>query len=230
MSDNQLIKTILCWDIDGTLLSTARAGIAAWEGSFLAFSGKYLSLDEYPTAGLTDVEIATALAKECGESSSAVIQQLLCGYEDRLADCLPTRRGYVMPGIIDILNQLQTMPYVYSMLLTGNTARGAKAKLSHYGLAEYFQGGAFSDNFSDRISIAEHAVKIVEQHLGYADQKQFFIIGDTPHDIHCANAIKAKTLAVCTGNYDKNALAQYNPWLIMESLDDTKHFFQALGL
>ena len=34
-----------------------------------------------------------------------------------------------------------------------------------------------------------------------------FVIGDTPHDIECANAIGARTIAVATGGYTRRRAA-----------------------
>lgn len=225
-----MIKFVLFWDIDGTLLTTARAGIAAWEGSFEAISGRRLMMESFPTAGLTDVEIATLLAKELNDTTSSTIQKILQGYEDRLLDCLPKRQGRVLPGVIPILNQLQSMPWVYSFLLTGNTQRGAAAKLAYYGLNHFFQGGAFSDGLQDRPSIARRAMQMIHQQFTQSHEKKFFVIGDTPHDIHCGMAIDAKTVAVCTGNYDSHALSLHHPWLVLDSLSDTHTFFEKMGL
>ena len=60
------MTVVLFWDIDGTLLSTARAGVFAWEGAIREVLGSDRSLDSFPTAGMTDAEIATKLAEECG--------------------------------------------------------------------------------------------------------------------------------------------------------------------
>ena len=63
----------LFWDIDGTLLSTARAGVFAWEGAIREVLGSDRSLDSFPTAGMTDAEIATKLAEECGASLDRIV-------------------------------------------------------------------------------------------------------------------------------------------------------------
>src|SRR5688572_18215500 len=113
-----MIKHVLFWDIDGTLLSTARGGVSAWEEAFTALTQLPFSLQEFPTAGLTDVEIANIIAKNTNQSSTTFANDLLRGYEDRLPQALTTRQGKVLPGIFAILEKLQTMPWIASYLLT----------------------------------------------------------------------------------------------------------------
>ncbi|HNC24990.1 MAG TPA: hydrolase, partial [Opitutaceae bacterium] len=123
---------VLCWDIDGTLLSTARAGVFALESAALAVTGRPLDLQQLPTAGLTDVEIARLVLERNGVTPTADHQrQFLTRYEDDLPASLPRRQGQVMPGVVAILEALRVRPDWGSMLLTGNTRRGAQAKLTH---------------------------------------------------------------------------------------------------
>ena len=70
------MTVVLFWDIDGTLLSTARAGVFAWEGAIREVLGSDRSLDSFPTAGLTDAEIAGKLAKECGAGLDRAVPTL----------------------------------------------------------------------------------------------------------------------------------------------------------
>lgn len=224
-----LPSAILFWDIDGTLLTTARAGISAWERAFEAVIGRTRALADYPTAGLTDVEIATLLAREGGDNAPETVARLLRVYEDRLPESLPSRIGKVMPGVREILERLQKMPRITSMLLTGNTKGGAIAKLTHYGLAQYFEGGAFSDGLPDRPSIAERAVKLVERRYGSIPREIMYVIGDTPQDIACGKAVGVRTIAVCTGGYDRTTLKKNEPWLLLDSLTNTELFFAVIN-
>lgn len=225
-----MIKYILCWDIDGTLLTTGGGGIPAWENTVEEISGRKIALSTQLTAGRTDVEIAMLLAAELGDTSRTFVQNLITQYEHRLPDCLPSQPGYVLPGVITLLGRLQSMPWIYSLLLTGNTERGASVKLNYYGLSHFFQHGAFSDGLTDRPSIAKKAVEIVKANLILADNVEYFVIGDTPHDIHCGKAIGAKTVAVCTGRYNAESLSPFNPWVILDSLENNHDFFQKLNL
>ena len=45
-----------------------------------------------------------------------------------------------------------------------------------------------------------------------------FVIGDTPHDIACATAIGARTIAVATGGYTLEELQPHRPWRVFSEL------------
>ena len=113
---------------------------------------------------------------------------------------------------------------VRSYLLTGNTRGGARAKLSYYGLAEYFADGAFAEDTGDRASIARRALDLARR-SGPIAEERLFVIGDTPHDIHCANAIAARTIAVATGPYSVDELAAEGAWHALAQLPAPDDFF-----
>jgi phosphoglycolate phosphatase-like HAD superfamily hydrolase len=188
------MTTVLFWDIDGTLLTTARAGIFAWEEAFQEVLGRELDMSSYKTAGLTDAEIALKLAD--GDTGAA--GRMLRRYAELLPERLHLREGHVLPNVRENLEALSARDDVVNMLLTGNVEDGAKAKLRHYRLWDYFArtGGAFSVEGSDRPSIARAARALITTPY---DGDRTFVIGDTPHDISCGKAIGARTVAVATG-------------------------------
>ena len=47
------------------------------------------------------------------------------------------------------------------------------------------------------------------------------MIGDTPADIQCGEAIGARAIGVATGRYSVEELAAYDPYAVFESLADT---------
>ena len=73
----------------------------------------------------------------------------------------------MLPNVRENLEALSERDDVVNMLLTGNVAGGAEAKLRHYGLWEFFgAGGAFSVEGSDRPSIARQARELAAAHGG----------------------------------------------------------------
>ena len=223
------MTTVIFWDIDGTLLTTARAGIHAWEDAVAGRTGKAVDLAEFQTAGLTDVDISRRLAVLHGLDPS-VADELLIGYETRLAGCLARRTGAVLPNVRQILERLRHRPDVHSSLLTGNTRAGAAAKLRHYGLAEFFEGGAFADGAEDRSAIARAALAQVGSILGEVSPDRVYVIGDTPHDVSCGKAIGARVVAVATGGYTLDQLRLTDPWWLLPSLPPPDEFLARLGL
>jgi phosphoglycolate phosphatase len=223
------MTTVLFWDIDGTLLTTARAGIHAWEEGVAELVGKPVDLSEFQTAGLTDVEIARRLAATHGLGAAGA-HGLLRSYERRLPECLGRRNGTVLPNVLPILERLRGRPDVHSALLTGNTRSGAAAKLRHYGLARFFEGGAFADGTNDRASIARTALAQAREIVGTVSPEEIYVIGDTPHDVACGKAIGARVVAVATGGYSLEQLRATDPWWLLPSLPEPGQFLARLGL
>jgi phosphoglycolate phosphatase-like HAD superfamily hydrolase len=159
---------------------------------------------------------------------------MLVEYGRRLPAALPLRQGRVLPNVRENLEALAGRDDVVSMLLTGNIAEGAEAKLRHYGLWEFFAEtrGAFSVEGSDRPSIARRARELAAEHGGEVPPgERMVVIGDTPHDVACGKVIGARTVAVATGpGYDVEALGETDPWLVLEELPPPHEFQRALGL
>jgi phosphoglycolate phosphatase-like HAD superfamily hydrolase len=222
------MTTYLFWDIDGTLLTTARAGIFALEEACEQVLDRRIDLTKFKTAGLTDGEIARVLADSVGRADNGTVAELLAAYERLLPERLHWRQGYVLPNVRENLDALSARDDVVNMLLTGNVAGGAEAKLRHYGLWEYFHaGGAFSEPGSDRPSIARRARELAGDPPG----ERMVVIGDTPHDISCGKAIGARTLAVASGpGYTLAELEACEPELAVDALPPPDVLSRALGL
>lgn len=215
---------VVFWDIDGTLLTTARAGIYAWEDAVREVTGRSLSFQTLPTAGLTDVEIAKLVLLEAElEPESEIVTGLLRRYESLLPSRLPLRAGQVLPGVPELLSDLAARQ-VPSLLLTGNTEAAAWAKLECYGLSTYFHDGAFAEDGADRAGIARHAVSVAQVRHGEISRDRMIVIGDTPHDVACGRAIGARTIAVATGSHSFEELRACAPWRAILRLPDPAAF------
>src|SRR6266542_6339850 len=95
---------VLFWDIDGTLLTTARAGVFALEEAAREVGGVEADFSELFTAGLTDAEVAAVAMKTAGhEASPDDVVAFLRSYEAHLPGRLHRRRGSVLPGVVEIL-------------------------------------------------------------------------------------------------------------------------------
>jgi phosphoglycolate phosphatase len=218
---------LVFWDIDGTLLTTGRAGIFAWEEALREVTGVSADLRDFDTAGHPDFGIARQLLLQYGglaEPDPAAVRRLVSRYEDLLPDALHRKVGRVLPNVREILAALAGEPGTWSMLLTGNTRRGAEAKLAHYGLAGFFRGGAFSEADGDRPAIARAALECAAASGCVAPPDHIFVVGDTPHDVRCARAIGARTVAVATGAYDVSALAAEGAWRVFAELPPAAEF------
>jgi phosphoglycolate phosphatase-like HAD superfamily hydrolase len=223
-------KRLLLFDIDGTLINSAGAGVQALRDVLHSQFGIADELDGIEVAGRTDAGIVhQILRKQQIEPNESNTARFLNQYVELLANELPRRKGQILPGVRDLLKRLQAKPNIVLALLTGNVKRGAKLKLEHYGLWEFFEFGAYSDDHHDRNELGEFARKRAEEKHG----RQFTaadidVIGDTPHDIACGKAIGARTIAIATGNFSKTELASHAPDRIFENLAEIEDVMREL--
>ena len=223
---------ILFWDIDGTLLTTARAGVFALEEAAREVTGTVPDFQTLETAGLTDSEVAGLALETVGcPVTPHLVSAFLRAYERHLPDRLHWREGTVLGGVRDVLDDLHTDPRVLSLLLTGNTAAGAEAKLRHYGLWDDFAAGAFCADGDDREAIAWRALDVAGDCLGRkVTGAEVLVVGDTVHDVRCAQAIGARMLGVTTGGGSARELLGAGADVVVERLPEPAEFRRLLGL
>jgi phosphoglycolate phosphatase-like HAD superfamily hydrolase len=220
--------TILFWDIDGTLLTPGKGGVPAWNDAVREVIGQDFHLEDFRISGLTDYQIAVKTFEMLGvEVTPDTVHRMVRRYESLLPTYLPLKQGQVFPNVREILEHLRGRPDVRSYLLTGNTRGGARAKLTHYDLWQFFPDGAFAEDTGSRSSIAKRALELARRDGPVADDK-LFVIGDTEHDVVCANAIGARTIAVTTGGYSREELESHQPWRVFAELPPPEEFVRML--
>src|SRR5688572_12159798 len=219
---------VLFWDIDGTLLTTGKAGVPAWEDAVREVTGREFQLSSIRVPGLTDYQIAVRTFELLGlDVDEATLHRLVRRYEELLPSALPQKQGRVLPNVREILEQTTRRSDVRSYLLTGNTRGGARAKLTHYELFDYFPDGAFAEDAGERATIAARGLELARR-AGPVGESAIFVIGDTPHDIHGANAIGARTIAVATGGYTVDELLPHRPWRLYAELPTAGEFLRLI--
>lgn len=225
------MKTLLLWDIDGTLIDSGGAGE---RGLQLALKREFaiedtLSWLEY--FGRTDIWIARAILKHhLGAASPEDIQRFLDAYLQALAEEMHNPLARLLPGVVKIVAQIGQHSDIAQGLLTGNLQRGAEIKLGHLGLWAPFPFGAFANDAEHRDELGPHALRRANAHHSVAFvPERVFVIGDTPHDIACGKAIGACTFAVATGRYSSERLRAHTPTAVFEDFANTGAFFAALN-
>jgi phosphoglycolate phosphatase len=223
-------KTLILWDIDGTILHSGGAGVRALRTSLQAVFGISEAITDVDYAGRTDPWIVRRILLKFGlPDSRENIDRFLDGYLSALPSHMEASGARVLPGVEALLDAASARPEVAQGLLTGNIRRGAEAKLSFHGLWHHFPFGAFADDSELRNELGPHALRRAHTHCGAAfDLGSVWVIGDTPHDIACARAIGARVLAVATGGSTASDLSAHRPDAVMESLDDDKAFWRII--
>ncbi len=223
--------SLLLWDIDGTLVHMDRAGeralILAIKELYQRDLGVTLPID---LRGRTDTSIARDLLAFLEvRSDPAEEQRLREAYLRHMPHTMPAGKARILAGIKEALDAVHAHPEIHQGLLTGNLYEGAKLKLGFLGLWDYFEFGAFADDSYDRNDLGPFALRRAKEKLGIDfPPSRVFIIGDTPHDVACGNAIGARTIAVATGAFTVEQLAALNPTRVFPDLSDTQKLLEAV--
>ncbi len=221
---------LLLFDIDGTLVSTGGAGVYALRQALTERFGVNDDLRNIEIAGMTDSGIvANILKKHKIPGTQENITAFLEMYVDLLELELPRRRGTLLPGILPLLKKLKSRQHLVLGLLTGNLRRGAQLKLEHYGVWQFFEFGAFADDHHDRNELGAFArARAREKHGWEFAAARIDVIGDTPRDIACGKAFGARTIAVATGSWPREKLAEHEPDFVFDDLRNIENVISTL--
>ena len=228
------MKRLILFDIDGTLLSTDGAARRAFHRALLEVYGTAGPIDTHQFDGKTDPQIARELLLLDGLPEHEIDQrlpELFACYLDGMAREIarPGHSTLVYPGVREVLAALQARADVLLGLLTGNIAEGAALKLKSAGLDHYFEFGAFGSDHEHRHELPPIAVKRALERTGVDfGGKNVVVIGDTPSDVRCGQAIGVFALGVCTGRHDRDSLLQEGADEVLEDLSDTARVLDIL--
>ena len=236
-------RTLVLFDIDGTLVLTGGAGVRALNRACAALAGHADALSDIPVAGRTDRSILADVAARAGR---VLDDELLGGLRDRYLEHLreeieappaslaPPPRGRasvkaVMPGVRELLEALHVRRDVFVGLLTGNFEAGARIKLDHFDLWRYFRCGAYGDDAADRNQLVPIALQRARR-MGLPEipPDAVVVVGDTPHDIACAHAAGALPVGVATGGFTMDQLRDAGADRVFADLSDTAAFLSIL--
>jgi phosphoglycolate phosphatase len=229
---------ILLWDIDGTLIRSARTDafkdytIPVLEHVF-GTAGK---LSEMRVSGMTDLQIVIEALRHEGFTHEHIrerIDLLRTRYIDEMKKVTSNGEPFfhLLPGVVETLEAVDAHPRYQSALLTGNIEPAAHLKMELVGLSKYFTlPGAFGDESHNRRDLPALAADRIRKKLGIdLSPSQFIVIGDTPNDIDCAHHFGARALAVNTGRfYSRDDLLKHNPDALLADLSDTHEVLETL--
>jgi len=221
---------ILLWDIDGTLIRSAKVGgykeytIPVLEEIF----GTAGRLAEMQVSGMTDLQIVIEALIDEGISQEEIIAraEVLVSRlteEARKATGNGTKFFELLAGVRETLAALAAHPRYESALVTGNIKPMAHLKMELVGLEQFFTlPGAFGDESHNRRDLPARAAERIRKHLQLdLAPEQFIVIGDTPNDIDCARHFGARAVAVGTGRtYSEAEILACKPDALLPDLSD----------
>lgn len=216
---------VLLFDIDGTLLQSHGVGRRSIEAALAAEFGGTFDTSETTFSGKTDRQIfrsvLTAAAAERGveiEDMEPAIESFGADYARRMHATLPDARVVGLPGAIDLVRRLVADGASVG-LLTGNLESIAFAKVGQLALGTTeFPFGAYGSDGEDRNALPAVAIERASAHLGRTvDPAEVVVVGDTPLDIACARAGGCRAVAVATGRFGADELAEAD--VVLDTLE-----------
>ncbi|HET6874279.1 MAG TPA: haloacid dehalogenase-like hydrolase [Acidimicrobiales bacterium] len=222
-----MIRRLVLWDVDGTLLRAGDIGAAVFDDAIEAVLGRRPP-ERVRMSGKTDPLIVREYlvmmgVEETPELVEAVLERLVQGLADA-ADGGVLDDGAACPGVTEVLDGLAGSAGVVQTLLTGNLYANAVVKVSAYGLDKWLDLdlGAYGSDSDDRNRLVPVALHRLEQarrvRLAPSDA---WVVGDTPRDLACARAAGARCLLVATGRYNYDELAGLGADAAVENLLDS---------
>jgi phosphoglycolate phosphatase len=224
---------LVLWDVDGTLVDSAKLGRDAFFEAFERVVGRPPA-GTVPFAGRTDLEIAHHMFEEEGVDDG---EALLDRFEEELVRAMAARldalraAGRALPGTSAALERLDGEPGVIQSLLTGNVERNAMLKLQPFGLARWIEFGCGAYGSDHRVRgelVAIARARAEAAHAVAIDPGDVVLIGDTPLDVAAAREGGARAVGVATGPYDERALAAAGADAVLPDLADTERVTDAI--
>jgi len=209
------------FDIDGTLLrSRDRIHMDSFTPSIQRVTGFDVSLDGISIHGSTDTAILHEAFRQAGIPAEIIEPQFEAILE-AMRLCVAEQREQMelrlLPGVKEVLGHLARRGALLG-LATGNLEAIGWTKMEVVGLREWFRFGGFSDRFPVRSELVGAAARKARDLAG--PQATVCVVGDTPRDIEAAQANSLPVIAVATGNFTYDALAELGPEVCASSLAD----------
>ena len=217
-------RTILM-DIDGTLLSAGGSGKTALTEAVRTGFDIDPPDAELQFGGRTDRSLVDELLRRNALAVTAENRDRLIGaFVRRFESDLAVAGGHVYPGAVEVMRQLHRCCRTRCHVMTGNLTATAAIKLRHFGLDRYVDQIFGGDVRGNRNDLARDALAAVGPHR----PGDLWVVGDTPADIHCGQAIGASTMAVCTGSGTPGRLAAASPTVLLPDLADVDAVLRCL--
>ncbi|MGP0031990.1 MAG: HAD family hydrolase [Acidimicrobiales bacterium] len=223
-----MLRRVLLWDVDGTLVKTGGLGAAVFDVALERVLGVRPEV-RVRMSGKTDPQIVREYLSDMGiEETPDLTEAVLGQIESELAAVAATGRlateGTACPGAATILGELATRPSVLSTLVTGNVYPNAVVKVAAFGLDKWLDlsVGAYGSDNHDRTLLVPRAMSRVAEQTGWrTDPNQVWVIGDTPRDLECARAAGVRCLLVGTGRYTADSLEGIGANAVLDDMSDT---------
>ncbi len=217
-------KSLVLFDIDGTLLSKAGAHHRdALAAGIRTVTGLETTLDGIDTSGMLDRDLIAGMLRSAGASQrfiNSALHKIMHECQSAYAkNCAPDLRDRVCPGVRETLARLGSAGAVLG-LVTGNLSAIAWKKLELADLHHFFTIGAFAEDGRTRARVARMAAQRARRTKRITATARISLVGDHANDVRAAQANGFQSVAVATGLMPHTDLAALNPDLLVHNMTE----------
>lgn len=238
-----LIRCLVLWNIDLTLVDVSRVTRAAYADAFQQVTGRRLiQLPQF--AGQSESEIFfDALARndaDNGSDGGDGGDALLAAFYEALAGAFAARQGdltgqgRLLSGAAQAVETLASRPdVVVQSVLTGTIRPNAVAKLAAFGLEGYFDfevGGYGSESYPKGALVMMARGRAAEKYAAAFTEHNTVYVGDSVRDVAAAKRGGARSVAVATGRSTESDLRAAGADLVLPDLADVPAVLRGIGL
>jgi phosphoglycolate phosphatase len=214
--------TTVLWDIDGTLVHSGGVAALAFLDAVAEVTGVRPTPERRDYGGRLDQEIADMLLTAVGAPTTRipeVLEVLRRLVDERLGQLRAQTSTY--PGVEALLAKLAAAG-VRQTVVTGNLAAIARHKLEAGGLIPPIEPefGGYGDSAPTRAAVAQVALDRLSAAGWQSDLGAVWIVGDTPRDLACAQAVGVRCALVATGRRTIEELTGLGADIVLPDLSD----------
>jgi len=225
---------LVLFDIDNTLLKSTKSHNLAFVKALSEVFQQPFALEDVKrgnSPGTTDPEILLSALKYKGVPQEEIKKKwpyCLQRVVSFFSSLIEKENLITLPGVSELLPALKKQGSVLG-LVTGNLEPIAWLKLKRVGIADYFSFGAFGSDNKDRNILTQLALKRAERYSQKIPLSSVYLVGDTVRDVVAGKNAGIKTIAVATGNVDRETLEKTGADLVLDNLANVQAILDWIG-
>ena len=211
------MKKAIIFDLDGTLVNTAKGIVEALSITIEELSGKSIDNEDIrKTIGIPLLQ-AIALLMDKSETDPIVLEAKEKYLNKFKKIVLPKSKELIFSGVTETLSTLKEQGFLLSVA-TNKLHKSALELLAATDLLFYFDH-VFGVDSVENAKPSPDMCLLAMQKMGSLPENTL-MIGDTTHDIKAARNANIKTIAVTYGIHNKETLEKEQPYKIINSFSD----------
>jgi phosphoglycolate phosphatase-like HAD superfamily hydrolase len=225
--------TLLIFDLDGTLLDVFNYHITCVEKVVRQIWNVPDKLHKSKRYGIPQKETIRKICETGGVPEEEINRHLQRAQQMLTAEMQRTLpqdlTDTLLPGAIELLDELAERQYVCLSLATGTIGPTAEILLARSGLKKYFPVGAFGHEVFSREELVRLALERSLNFYGLDQMNTRVVtIGDAPSDIKAGRSIGARTVSVASSSFSPDELTRFSPDVLLASFEDVENALESI--